>query len=193
MLSSAHPTRKKPPHRHRHRLGRRRGPHHGPAFPQVNVLAITLVAGNVSVEQGTRNALFTVELCGSTVPVFTGAAGPLARPLEDASWFHGQDGLGDHGYQPATRAAEPRFRRRCHGAHPSKANPGIELITLGPLTNLALALHQSPNLAANVSRCVVMGGAPCCEGNVTPAAEYNFWVDPEAARGFFARNCPSNS
>ena len=63
-----------------------------------------------------------------------------------------------------------------------EANPGIELITLGPLTNLALALRQSPQLAANVSRCVVMGGAPCCEGNVTPAAEYNFWVDPEAAR-----------
>jgi purine nucleosidase len=63
-----------------------------------------------------------------------------------------------------------------------EANPGIELITLGPLTNLALALRQAPNLAANVSRCVVMGGAPGCEGNVTPAAEYNFWVDPEAAR-----------
>jgi purine nucleosidase len=63
-----------------------------------------------------------------------------------------------------------------------EANPGVELITLGPLTNLALALRRSPSLAANVSRCVVMGGAPCCEGNVTPAAEYNFWVDPEAAR-----------
>ncbi len=149
--------------------------------PQVNVLAITLVAGNVPVEQGTRNALFTVELCGSTVPVFTGAAGPLARPLEDASWFHGQDGLGDHGYQPATRAAERDFAVDAM-VRIIESNPGIELITLGPLTNLALALHQSPNLAANVSRCVVMGGAPCCEGNVTPAAEYNFWVDPEAAR-----------
>jgi purine nucleosidase len=149
--------------------------------PQVNVLAITLVAGNVSVEQGTRNALFTVELCGSTVPVFTGAAGPLARPLEDASWFHGQDGLGDRGYQPATRVAERDFAVDAM-VRIIAANPGIELITLGPLTNLALALHQAPDLAANVSRCVVMGGAPCCEGNVTPAAEYNFWVDPEAAR-----------
>ena len=85
--------------------------------PEVSVLAITVVAGNVSVEQGTRNALFTVELCDSTVPVFTGAAAPLTRPLEDASWFHGQDGLGDHGYQPTTRAAEDDLRRRCHGAH----------------------------------------------------------------------------
>jgi purine nucleosidase len=147
----------------------------------VNVLAITLVAGNVSVEQGTRNALFTVELCGSTVPVFTGAAAPLTRPLEDASWFHGQDGLGDHGYQPATRVAESDFAVDAM-VRIIESNPGIELITLGPLTNLALALHQSPNLAAHVSRCVIMGGAPCCEGNVTPAAEYNFWVDPEAAR-----------
>jgi purine nucleosidase len=149
--------------------------------PKVSVLAITVVAGNVSVEQGTRNALFTVELCDSTVPVFTGAASPLTRPLEDASWFHGQDGLGDHGYQPTTRAAEHDFAVDAM-VRIIKANPGIELITLGPLTNLALALRVAPNLAANVSRCVVMGGAPCCEGNVTPAAEYNFWVDPEAAR-----------
>jgi purine nucleosidase len=149
--------------------------------PKVSVLAITVVAGNVSVEQGTRNALFTVELCDSTVPVFTGAAAPLTRPLEDASWFHGQDGLGDHGYQPTTRAAEQDFAVDAM-VRIIEANPGIELITLGPLTNLALVLRVAPNLAANVSRCVVMGGAPCCEGNVTPAAEYNFWVDPEAAR-----------
>jgi purine nucleosidase len=149
--------------------------------PKVRVLAITVVAGNVSVVQGTRNALFTAELCGSTVPVFTGAAAPLTRPLEDASWFHGQDGLGDHGYQPATRVAESGFAVDAM-VRMIEANPGVELITLGPLTNLALALRRSPSLAANVSRCVVMGGAPCCEGNVTPAAEYNFWVDPEAAR-----------
>jgi purine nucleosidase len=156
--------------------------------PKVRVLAITVVAGNVSVEQGTRNALFTVELCGSAVPVFTGAAAPLMRPLEDASWFHGQDGLGDHGYQPATRAASGFAVDAM--VRTIEANPGIELITLGPLTNLALALRQSPNLAANVSRCVVMGGAPCCEGNVTPAAEYNFWVDPEAARAVLRSRLP---
>ena len=63
-----------------------------------------------------------------------------------------------------------------------EANPGLVLVTLGPLTNIALALSKKPEIAAKVSRCVVMGGAPCCEGNVTPAAEYNIWVDPEAAR-----------
>jgi purine nucleosidase len=157
--------------------------------PDVSVLAITVVAGNVSAEQGTRNALFTAELCGSAVPVFTGAASPLQRQLEDASWFHGQDGLGDHGYRPAARQAEDEFAVEAI-IRIVQANPGIEVITLGPLTNLALALRRWPQLAANVSRCVVMGGAPCCEGNVTPAAEYNFWVDPEAARAVLRSQLP---
>jgi purine nucleosidase len=149
--------------------------------PEVNVLAITVVAGNVPVEQATQNALYTAELCGSGVPVFRGAAAPLTRPLEDAVWFHGRDGLGDHGYEPAGRTAAPDFAVDAI-VRTVAGNPGIEIITLGPLTNLALALRQWPQLAANVSRCVVMGGAPCCEGNVTPAAEFNFWVDPEAAQ-----------
>ena len=114
-------------------------------------------------------------------PVFSGAAAPLVRPLEDAAWFHGRDGLGDHGYQPAVRVPQKESAVDAM-VRVVEANPGIEIITLGPLTNLALALRQQPGLAAKVSRCVVMGGAPCCEGNVTPAAEYNFWADPEAAR-----------
>jgi purine nucleosidase len=149
--------------------------------PQVRVLAITVVAGNVGLEQGTANALYTVELCAAQVPVFSGAAAPLIRPLEDASWFHGRDGLGDRGYGPPTLTPEKEFAVDAM-VRVIDANPGIEVITLGPLTNLALALRQFPGLAGNVSRCVVMGGAPCCEGNVSPAAEYNFWVDPEAAR-----------
>jgi purine nucleosidase len=149
--------------------------------PNVSVLAITVVAGNVPVEQATQNALYTAELCGSSVPVFRGAAAPLIRPLEDAVWFHGRDGLGDHGYEPGVRTVEAEFAVDAIG-RTVDANPGIEIITLGPLTNLAMALRQWPRLAANVSRCVVMGGAPCCEGNVTPAAEFNFWVDPEAAQ-----------
>ncbi len=149
--------------------------------PAVSVLAITTVAGNVDVAQGTQNALFTVELCSADVPVFRGAAAPLLRVHEDAAWFHGKDGLGDHDYRPTARVAEKEFAVDAL-VRIVRANPGIEIITLGPLTNLALALGQWPELANNVSRCVVMGGAPCCEGNVTPAAEFNFWVDPEAAR-----------
>lgn len=155
----------------------------------VHVAAITVVAGNVSVEQGTKNALYTVELCGADVPVYTGAAKPLTRNLETAEWFHGMDGLGDHGFVPSTRTAEALHAVDAIIAT-VLANPGIEIITLGPLTNLALALAREPRLAGNVSRCVVMGGAPCCEGNVTPAAEFNIWADPEAAQAVFRSGLP---
>jgi len=154
------------------------------AAPDVHVLALTTVAGNVSLEQATRNALFTAEICDSDVPVFKGAAAPLVRAHAHAHWFHGEDGMGDHGYAAPKRAPEPRhaveaIRSLAH------AEPGLTLVTLGPLTNLALALELDPSLKEKIGRCVVMGGAPCCEGNVTPAAEYNIWVDPEAARAVF--------
>jgi purine nucleosidase len=149
--------------------------------PDVQVVAITTVAGNVPVHQSTRNALYTVELCGANVPVYMGAEKPLLRAYQNATWFHGRDGLGDQGYAPPHRSAE-----KLHAVdaiiETIEANPGIVIVTLAPLTNLALALAQRPEIAAKVGRCVVMGGAPCCEGNVTPAAEYNIWVDPEAAR-----------
>lgn len=149
--------------------------------PYVQVDAITVVAGNVSVEQATRNALYTAELCHSNVPVFKGAARPLLREIQHAQWFHGKDGLGDQGYPPPKRAAESKHAVDAI-ADLIKTNPGIVVVTLGPLTNIALALSQHPELAANVSRCVIMGGNTCTEGNVTPAAEFNMWVDPEAAR-----------
>ncbi len=156
---------------------------------EVQIEAITVVAGNVPVEQGSRNALYTIELCAAEVPVFAGADRPLARELEPADWFHGRDGLGDHGYAPSNRSIESE-----HAVdviiRVIKEVPGIEIVTLGPLTNLALALTREPGLAANVARCVVMGGAPCCEGNVTPAAEFNIWVDPEAARIVFRSGLP---
>jgi purine nucleosidase len=152
--------------------------------PDVRVCALTVVAGNVSLDQGARNALYTAEICGSDVPVFKGAAGPLARVHEHAHWFHGLDGLSDRNFPAAARIAESEHAveaiiRLCH------AEPGLTLVTLGPLTNVALATARDPSIVGKVGRCVVMGGAPCCEGNVTPAAEYNIWVDPEAARGVF--------
>ncbi len=149
--------------------------------PQIHVAAITVVAGNVPVEQATRNALVTVELCGADVPVYTGAAKPLQRELEPATWFHGMDGLGDCGYAPTHRISEPTHAVDAIIATALR-HPGLELITLGPLTNIAQAIQREPRIVDNISRCVVMGGAPCCEGNVTPAAEFNIWVDPEAAR-----------
>ena len=149
--------------------------------PDVRVAAITVVAGNVNVQQATRNALYTVELCGAHVPVYSGADKPLLRAYQNATWFHGHDGLGDHNY-PAPKQSAERLHAVDAIIETIEAHPGLVLVTLGPLTNIALALSRRPEIAASVGRCVVMGGAPCCEGNVTPAAEYNIWVDPEAAR-----------
>jgi len=149
--------------------------------PEVRVAAITVVAGNVEVQQATRNALYTVELCGAHVPVYSGAEKPLLRTYENATWFHGRDGLGDHNY-PAPRQSPEKRHAVDAIIETIENNAGLVLVTLGPLTNVALAVSRRPGIAAKVSRCVVMGGAPCCEGNVTPAAEYNIWVDPEAAQ-----------
>jgi len=149
--------------------------------PQAQVLAITTVAGNVNVHQASRNALYTAELCSSNVPVFAGAEKPLKRAHVNAAWFHGRDGLGDHGYPPPRRAPEKQSAVDAI-IDTIDSHPGLVMVTLGPLTNVALAVQKKPGVAAKVSRCVVMGGAPCCEGNVTPAAEYNIWCDPEAAR-----------
>jgi purine nucleosidase len=148
--------------------------------PDVRVAAITVVAGNVGVQQATRNALYTAELCGATVPVFAGAEKPLLRPYQNATWFHGRDGLGDHNY-PAPQRSPEKVHAVDAIIDTIEANPGLVLVTLGPLTNVALAISRKPEIASKVSRCVIMGGNPCCEGNVTPAAEYNIWVDPEAA------------
>lgn len=148
--------------------------------PDVHVAAITVVAGNVNLQQATRNALYTVELCRTDVPVYSGAEKPLLRAYQDATWFHGRDGLGDHNY-PAPKRSAQQMHAVDAIIETIEACPGLVLVTLGPLTNIAMALSRRPRIAAKVGRCVVMGGAPCCEGNVTPAAEYNIWVDPDAA------------
>jgi len=159
------------------------------AAPDVRVLALTTVAGNVGVEQATRNALLTVEVMGASTPVFPGIAKPLTRDHDDAHWFHGRDGMGDQNFAPPKGAAESE-----HAVDAllrlSRERPGATLVTLGPLTNIAVALTREPDFANRIARCVVMGGAPCCEGNVTPAAEYNIWVDPEAASVVFRSALP---
>jgi len=148
--------------------------------PDVRVVAITTVAGNVGVDQSTRNALYMVGLCDADVPVYAGAEKPLLRTYQNATWFHGHDGLGDHDYPPP-RQSPGELHAVDAIIRVIEANPSLVIVTLGPLTNLGLALARKPSIAAQVGRCVIMGGAPCCEGNVTPAAEYNIWVDPEAA------------
>ena len=153
--------------------------------PSVRVVGISTVSGNMPLTQGTRNALYTAELCGSDVPVYVGEDRPLERAPAHAQWFHGEDGMGNQNYPAPTHTPEPThavdaFLKATHD------HPGLTLVTLGPLTNIAKALERDPGLTDRVGRCVVMGGNPCCVGNVTPAAEYNIWCDPEAARDVFA-------
>lgn len=154
-------------------------------WPEVRVEAITIVSGNVPVEQGSLNARYTVELCGTDTLVYEGARRPLVREPSYAYFFHGSDGMGGMNYpvpqRPATEedAITELIRRFAE-------SPGeIILVTLGPLTNIALALNLEPRLAEWVKECYVMGGAACTVGNITPAAEYNIWCDPEAARIVF--------
>jgi len=159
--------------------------------PGIRVAAITIVAGNVPLAQAVQNALYAVELCGETVPVYAGAEGPLTRPLESAEFFHGEDGLGDQGYPPPRGSPAPGSAVDAI-LETSRAQPGFTLVTLGPLTNVAQALARDPTLAGRVGRLVVMGGAACTVGNITPAAEFNLWVDPEAAAAVLDAGIPTD-
>jgi purine nucleosidase len=157
--------------------------------PDIDVKAITVVGGNMPVAQGSINARYTVELCGKDVPVYDGADVPLVRPPFRAYFFHGPDGMGGMNYPAPKRPSE-----KAHAVEALidiiKSNPGIMLVPLGPLTNIALAVAQAPEIVKNISRCVIMGGAACTVGNITPAAEYNIWCDPEAARATFHSGLP---
>lgn len=153
--------------------------------PDVVVDAITVVSGNVNLAQCSINARYTVELCGKETPVYDGCARPLLRAPAHAEWFHGPDGMGDVRY-PAPQRAPAGSDAVLQLVRRFAAVPGeITLVTLGPLTNIAAALALEPRLAGWVKECFVMGGNACVEGNVTPAAEFNIWCDPEAARMVF--------
>ncbi len=157
--------------------------------PDFEVLAITVVCGNVPVEQGSINARYTVEMCGKPTQVYVGAPKPLTREPFFAYFFHGPDGMGGMNY-PAPKNPAAAGHAVEVLIDTIRANPGVMLVTLGPMTNVALAVSQAPEIVQNVSRCVVMGGAACTVGNVTPAAEYNIWFDPEAARICFRSGLP---
>ena len=151
--------------------------------PDIDVQAFTVVAGNVPLDQAVQNALYTVELCDSDVPVIAGAAVPMLRDLETAQNVHGQDGFGDIGLDLTGRSPSAGWAPQTI-VDTIRAHPGeITLVALGPLTNIATALLWAPDMAQLVERVVVMGGTGLDgPGNVSPNAEFNFWVDPEAVR-----------
>ncbi len=154
-------------------------------WPDVQVEAITVTYGNMPLETASANARYTVELCEQETPVYEGCGKPLLRSTAYADWFHGPEGMGKlgrlHPERPiaGNNAIQELIRR--FGEAPGE----ITLITLGPLTNIAAALTLEPKLAEWVKECYVMGGNASCVGNVTPAAEFNIWCDPEAARIVF--------
>ena len=157
----------------------------------LDLLGITTVAGNVPVDLTTANALRLVELAGRPdVPVFRGASKPLLRTLRTAEFICGVDGLAGADLQPPTIAAQPRHAVAFLLETLAAAEDGaLTLCLLGPLTNPALAFAQAPELARKVARIVLMGGARDL-GNVTPAAEFNFFVDPHAAAIVLALGVP---
>ena len=147
----------------------------------VEVLGISVVSGNMSVKQGSINARYTVELCKKEVPVYVGADAPLVKKREHADWFHGPDGMGNMNY-PAPKLQETNedfieVLNNHINQHPNE----ITLVTLGPLTNVANFIKKYPDSFLKLKNIVIMGGASNTVGNVTPAAEYNIWCDPEAA------------
>ncbi len=159
--------------------------------PDVDVVGIGIVAGNVPLDFAVQNALYTRELCGrNDVPVHVGADAPLRLPLGTAQHVHGHDGMGDYGLALAGRVpndghAVEALIRASHD-HAGK----LTLVTLGPLTNVALALQNDPTLPSRLNRCVVMGAVADHIGNTNPVAEYNMWADPHAVEIVLAADLP---
>jgi inosine-uridine nucleoside N-ribohydrolase len=153
--------------------------------PELDLLGVTTVAGNQTLAKTTANAIRVLDHLGRRdIPVAAGAARPLVRELTVAAEVHGESGLDGPDLPPPSRAPED-----AHAidwiAHTVEASPEpVTLVATGPLTNVALFLARYPELGERLARVVLMGGA-IGQGNVTPAAEFNIWVDPEAASRVF--------
>ncbi|MFZ2102557.1 MAG: nucleoside hydrolase [Oricola sp.] len=162
------------------------------ASPELDVLGITAVAGNVPLALTEKNARKICELAGRPeTKVFAGAAQPLQRKLVTAEYVHGKTGLDGPDLPEPTMALQPQ-----HGADfivetlRQRASGAVTLCTLGPLTNIALALAKAPEIAPKIREIVMMGGGFFEGGNVTPAAEFNIYVDPHAAAAVFKAGVP---
>ncbi len=151
------------------------------AEPGIEIAGICTVAGNVPVDVATRNAIYVRGLCGAKAPIHRGAASPLIRPLQTAQFIHGRDGMGDIGLPIRDIAPDSTDAVGALIAAAKEYSGNLELVTLGPLTNVAVAVRRAPEIVPLIKRCVVMGGVSDYRGNVTPVSEFNFWVDPEAA------------
>jgi purine nucleosidase len=155
--------------------------------PSVDVRAVTVVAGNVPLDLAVRNAIVTLDLAGgSEIPLHAGRDRPLVRPLDTAQFVHGEDGMGGASLPEPSRpptsddAVGALLEIAAHeaGRH--------DLVTLGPLTNIAAALERDPEFLTRFGHVYLMAGSPDGVGNVDALGEYNVWADPEAATAVFA-------
>lgn len=156
--------------------------------PELEVVAITVVAGNVPVDLGVDNTFKVLERCNRLdVPVYAGASQPLEKPFVSAQDTHGMDGLGETGIARSTTTA-PQVQSAAdflRDYFATETDTGI--IALGPLTNIAQALNEDPAWSQNIQRFVTMGGTYKSHGNCSPVAEFNYWCDPHAAARVFQK------
>jgi purine nucleosidase len=155
--------------------------------PSVDVRAVTVVAGNVPLDLAVRNAIVTLDLAGGTdIPLHAGRDRPLVRPLDTAQFVHGQDGMGGAALpepsRPATSTDAVGVLVQIAAEEPGQH----DLVTLGPLSNIAAALEQDPDLLTKFGHTYLMAGSPDGVGNVDALGEYNVWADPEAATAALA-------
>jgi len=156
----------------------------------LDIHAITVVAGNTSLNKCQRNARMITQICGrSDVPIFAGCAAPLTYPLATAEEVHGVEGLdGIEIFDPAlalqSEPAVDAIIRLC------RELDEVVLVPTGPLTNIATALQRAPDIADKIAEIVLMGGARSEAGNITPSAEFNIYVDPHAAAIVFEADIP---
>jgi purine nucleosidase len=150
---------------------------------RLDVEAVTIVAGNVPFDYEVENAKYTLRLAGAAdTPVHEGARSPLLKKFEHAEYVHGEGGLGGELFPDTGIPSAEGFGPDVIAERAREAPGELSLLCIGPLTNVALALAREPELPELLEEVWVMGGAANHVGNVTPAAEYNFWVDPDAAR-----------
>ena len=163
------------------------------AAPQLDVMAITTVAGNVPLTLTSRNARMMCELMNrSDVPVFAGCPRPLLRVPVTAEDFHGESGIaGVEVFEPATPLADGHAVTALIDLLRS-AQPGeITLVITGPMTNIATAFVMAPDIATSIGELIIMGGAQTAGGNITPSAEFNIFADPHAAAIVFNSGVPA--
>jgi purine nucleosidase len=160
--------------------------------PEIDLLGITTVAGNVPLELTARNARIICEMSGRTdVKVFAGADGPLQGTQVTAEHVHGRTGLdGPELFEPSFPLQDGHAVDFIIDTLMEEASGTVTLCPIGPLTNIALALQKQPEIAGRIQQIVLMGGGYFAQGNVTPSAEFNIYADPDAAAIVFAAGSP---